>query len=105
VALRANRGWPLFVSAAQVLIVTGHLAKVWDVAVVRTAYWAVTQVPFLFQLAVLAAGTLAHMARRRHIGRYHSWRPPTPPACQGGLRHDRSLHHFGTAQGSGHPRR
>jgi hypothetical protein len=33
-----------------------------------------TQMPFLFQLVVLAIGTAAHVERQRRIGRYHSWR-------------------------------
>lgn len=75
VALRANRGWPLWVSASQVLVVMGHLAKMWDVAVVRKAYWAMTQVPFVIQLAILVVGTATHVQRQRRIGRYHPWRP------------------------------
>lgn len=75
VALRANRGWPLWVTASQVLVVMGHIAKLWDMAMVRKAYWAMTQVPFTFQLLVLLVGTLAHEQRARRIGRYHSWRP------------------------------
>lgn len=74
VALYANRGWPLWVSASQVLVVLGHVAKLWEVDMVRRAYWTMTQMPFLFQLAVLAIGTGAHVERQRRIGRYHSWR-------------------------------
>ena len=74
VALYANRGWPLWVSASQVLVVLGHFAKLWEVDMVRRAYWTMTQMPFLFQIVVLAIGTGAHMQRQRRIGRYHSWR-------------------------------
>ncbi|WP_295526710.1 hypothetical protein [Novosphingobium sp. Chol11] len=41
----------------------------------RRAYYAMTQIPFAFQLAILAVGTLAHVYRQRRIGRYQSWRP------------------------------
>ena len=75
VALRANRGWPLWITASQVLVVLGHVAKLWDTGMVRRAYWAMTQVPFTFQLVVLLVGTIAHEQRARRIGRYHSWRP------------------------------
>jgi len=75
VALRANRGWPLWITASQVLVVLGHVAKLWDMGMVRRAYWAMTQVPFTFQLVVLLVGTIAHEQRARRIGRYHSWRP------------------------------
>ncbi|OYW16572.1 MAG: hypothetical protein B7Z39_00925 [Novosphingobium sp. 12-64-8] len=75
VALRANRGWPLWVTASQVIVVLGHIAKLWDVDIVLRAYWAMTQVPFTFQLVVLLIGTYAHQQRALRIGQYHSWRP------------------------------
>ena len=74
VALYANRGWPLWISASQVLVVIAHAAKMWEVDMVRRAYWTMTQMPFLFQIVVLAIGTGAHMERKRRIGRYHAWR-------------------------------
>lgn len=104
VALRANRGWPLWVSASQVLVVLGHAAKLWDLNVVRKAYWAMTQVPFVFQLTVLAIGTMAHAARRRRIGWYHPWRPEHVPPHRAGERHDRPHDRFRPSQGAGHPR-
>ncbi len=75
IALRANRGWPLLVGSGQLIVVIGHIAKVWELDMVRWAYWAMTQIPFLFQLCVLAFGTAAHIARRRRVGSYHNWRP------------------------------
>ena len=80
VALRANRGWPLWASAAQVIVIMAHIAKLWDPAMVRKAYWAMTQMPLILQLVVLALGTLAHVARSRRIGWYHSWRLSGPTA-------------------------
>lgn len=74
VALRANRGWPLCVSAGQMIVVLAHLAKLWEPSMVRKAYWGMTQMPFVLQLVVLALGTSAHIARARRIGWYHSWR-------------------------------
>lgn len=108
VALRANRGWPLLVSASQMLVEVGHLAKAWDVTVVRKAYWAMTQLPFVFQLAVLAAGTLAHVERQRRVGRYHSWRTAASRAHSArhhsGGRRDGSPDLLSPATGPGHPR-
>lgn len=74
VAVRANRAWPLAVSAAQALVVLGHVAKLWELAMVRKAYWVMTQVPFSLQLLVLIFGTAAHMQRSRRLGDYHGWR-------------------------------
>lgn len=74
VALYANRGWPLWVSSSQVIVVLGHVAKAWELDMVRRAYWAMTQIPFVFQLLVLGLGTAMHVARQRRIGVYHAWR-------------------------------
>jgi hypothetical protein len=74
VSLRANRAWPLAVSAAQVLVLIGHGAKLWNLDMARKAYWAMTLGPFWIQLALLIFGTWAHMARSRRIGRYAGWR-------------------------------
>ncbi|MEO0032804.1 MAG: hypothetical protein RIS94_2562 [Pseudomonadota bacterium] len=104
VALRANRGWPLWVSASQVLVVLGHVAKLWDMNVVRKAYWAMTQMPFVFQLAVLALGTIAHAGRQRRIGWYHPWRPELPARLATGGAHDRARNRLDPAQGPRHPR-
>jgi hypothetical protein len=52
----------------------GHVAKLWELAMVRKAYWVMTQVPFSLQLLVLIFGTAAHMQRSRRLGDYHGWR-------------------------------
>ena len=74
VAVHANRGWTLWVSGAQVLVLLGHIGKTLDVTMARRAYWAMTQMPLVFQIVFLAIGTLAHIYRRQRIGHYHSWR-------------------------------
>lgn len=74
VALRANRGWPLWVSAAQILVVLGHTSKIIDLSLVRYGYFAMTQLPISIQVCALLLGTLAHMRREVQIGRYHAWR-------------------------------
>lgn len=74
IALQANRGWPLWACAAQLIVMLAHIAKFYEVREVYRGYWVMTQVPFLLQLGLLAAGTAAHAARCRHIGPYHSWR-------------------------------
>ena len=74
VAVRANRAWPLAVSAAQAVVLLGHAAKLWELNVVRKAYWVMTQVPFTMQLLLLILGTAAHISRARRVGYYHGWR-------------------------------
>lgn len=73
-ALRANRIWPLFVAAAQLLSVTGHIAVLVQPDGMRRAYWAMTQIPQYIQLTALLAGAIAHARRERMIGPYRSWR-------------------------------
>lgn len=74
VGLRANRGWPLWVSAAQIIVVLGHLAKIVDLSLVRYGYFAMTQMPLNIQAIALLIGTVAHLRREELIGRYHGWR-------------------------------
>ena len=75
VALKANRGWPLWSSATQLIVVIAHFAKLFEIDEARRSYWVMTQVPALMQLVVLIIGTYAHAARQRRIGRYAAWRP------------------------------
>lgn len=74
VSLRANRAWPLAVSALQMLVLLGHAAKFWELSMVRRAYWAMTQVPYVVQILLLLFGIWAHMGRTRRIGHYNGWR-------------------------------
>lgn len=73
-ALRANRLWPLWAAAAQLICVSGHLAAFIEPGGMRRAYWAMTQLPQYIQLTALIIGALAHARRQRHLGPYRSWR-------------------------------
>ena len=75
VALQANRGWTLWISATQVIVVMAHFAKLLEVDEARRSYWIMTQLPYLVQICTLFIGTWAHAARSRRIGRYAPWRP------------------------------
>ena len=75
VALRANRGWPLWLCATQMIVVVAHLAKLLELDEARRGYWLMTQLPPLLELAGLALGTWAHAVRRQQIGPYANWRP------------------------------
>jgi uncharacterized membrane protein len=74
IALRANRIWPLWAAAAQLICVTGHLAIVVQPEGIRRAYWAMTQIPPFIQLFALLLGAAAHSRRKRRWGPYRSWR-------------------------------
>ena len=73
-ALHANRMWPLFAAAAQVMCFSGHIVVMVSPEGARRAYWAMTQLPQYIQLAALLAGAAAHARRERLIGPYRSWR-------------------------------
>ncbi|MCB2067940.1 MAG: hypothetical protein KDE15_15020 [Erythrobacter sp.] len=75
VALFANRIWPLWLSAAQLVAITGSLAFFAVVDGFNLAYWALTQLPLFVQLVALAIGTFAHHRRTVRIGRYNCWSP------------------------------
>jgi hypothetical protein len=75
VALKANRGWPLWITATQLIVVIAHLAKLMEIDEARRSYWLMTEVPYLAQIATLVIGTSAHAARQRRIGKYAAWRP------------------------------
>ena len=74
VALRANRMWPLWAAAAQLICVSGHIAAFIEVGGMRRAYWALTQLPAFIQLIALVLGAVAHARRFDRIGPYRSWR-------------------------------
>lgn len=74
VSLRANRGWPMWVTSAQLIVIMAHAAKLIDLSLVRYGYFAMTQLPVSIQIAGLLAGTIAHTRRTERVGRYHAWR-------------------------------
>jgi hypothetical protein len=76
-ALKANRMWPLWAAAAQLIYVATHLVVVIEPGGMRRAYWAMTQVSLYIQLLALTLGALAHARRERRLGRYRSWRVET----------------------------
>jgi len=73
-ALRANRMWPLWAAAAQLICVSGHLALFIEPHGMRRAYWVMTQLPQYIQLTALVLGAVAHERRLQRIGPYRSWR-------------------------------
>lgn len=74
IALRANRWWPLCVSAFQVLVVFTHLAKLFGLNGIAGVYWAMTTFPYYVQYLILLAGIYSHSRRVSTLGRYPDWR-------------------------------
>jgi len=73
-ALKANRVWPLWISALQLLIVSAHVAAFLGVPGVPVVYWGMTALPSYLQVAVLMIGIRSHVRRFRMDGAYPDWR-------------------------------
>jgi hypothetical protein len=74
IALHANRIWPLWAAAAQLICVAGHVAALIEPGGMSRAYWTMTQIPFFIQIAALLLGTAFHARRTQRIGCYRNWR-------------------------------
>jgi hypothetical protein len=86
IALRANRYWPLWVSALVGLGLVGHLAMLLHPRVIPWAYAVVLSIWSYPILLLIAAGTYAHRRRLIRNGADRSWTrssgppgPATPP--------------------------
>lgn len=73
-ALRANRVWPVWAAAAQVMTFLGHIVVLIGESGINYAYWAMTQLPPYIQLFAMVCGAVSHSRRYRQIGPYRSWR-------------------------------
>lgn len=74
VALYANRVYPLWISAFQLVSVISHFVREVDGGVGVVAYAVLTYAPYNFILLILAGGIWAHARRVRRYGPYRSWR-------------------------------
>lgn len=74
VAIRANRWWPLWVSALQLIIVMMHFAKFVGVHGAAVVYWMMTTIPSYAQIVILLGGVACHQVRLRKVGQYRDWR-------------------------------
>jgi hypothetical protein len=82
-AIRANRFWPIWVSALVGLGLVGHLAMLVHPHVIPWAYAVVLSMWSYPMLLVMTAGTYAHRRRLIRNGADRSWTrssaPPGPP--------------------------
>lgn len=72
-ALRADRYWPLWVAALQVLGTAGHALKFADPEVIRRAYAFILAFWSYPMLALLVSGTWRHQQRLARFGSDQSW--------------------------------
>lgn len=83
-ALRAERYWPLCVTALQAIGTAGHAAKLLDPGVIRSAYAIVLSLWGYLMLLIIVLGTWQHQRRLAKFGVDKSWsssfgRSETPP--------------------------
>jgi hypothetical protein len=76
IALNANRNYPLFIAAMQVLVLSGHLARGLIESIAPIAYATMMVAPGWLQLVILAIGLIRHIRRRNRHGAYRDWRVP-----------------------------
>ena len=74
VALLANRMYPLWLAAFQLLSVISHFAREASGSVAKLAYGVLNYAPYLAIVAILAGGIWSHARRRSIYGPYPSWR-------------------------------
>ncbi|MCL6252265.1 hypothetical protein M3P36_14580 [Altererythrobacter sp. KTW20L] len=73
-AIRANRIYPLWMLAAQLISTLMHLGRGLDTEITPLAYFLLIHAPSYIQVAALALGLAAHRRRVRRFGTYRSWR-------------------------------
>ncbi|MEO5707477.1 MAG: hypothetical protein ABIT10_11620 [Alteraurantiacibacter sp.] len=74
VAIRANRIYPLWLLAAQLIATLMHLGRELDSHVPPIAYFLLIHGPSYIQVLAYALGLAAHRRRVRRFGTYPSWR-------------------------------
>lgn len=77
IALHANRLYPLWLGAAQIIAVFAHLYRMWFPDIDRFAYEEMQVMPVFIQIAAMSLGLWFHVVRRRRLGSYPSWRAAT----------------------------
>lgn len=80
VALRANRVYPLWLAAFQLVSVLSHFAREVTDSFPKLAYGLMSYGPFYIILMIMAGGLIFHARRSRHLGPYRSWRRSSSPS-------------------------
>lgn len=74
IALFANRMYPLWLAAFQIVSVIAHFARMELSEIGRLAYGLLNYGPYYLQIVTLAFGLLLHARRARRYSTYQSWR-------------------------------
>lgn len=80
VALRANRVYPLWLAAFQLVSVLSHFAREVTDSFPKLAYGLMTYGPFYIILAIMTGGLIFHAKRTKYLGPYRSWRSSSIPS-------------------------
>ncbi len=86
IALRANRVYPLWLAALQIVSFISHLAMSLSPVIAGLAYVILIIFPSYLELAILALGVYRHRRRVKEHGTYRSWRPSYTLSSEGGLK-------------------
>jgi hypothetical protein len=77
-SLIANRIWPLWIAATQLIAVAGHLFRLTEFELNTVVYATVTRFPAWVVCASLMIGTILHLRLARKYGTYPSWLAECP---------------------------
>lgn len=73
IALRANRFYPLWLAAFQLIIMVSHIVRAASPAILRGAYEILAFAPSYLQVLVFGAGVILHIRRVARHGPYPSF--------------------------------
>ena len=73
-AIRANRIYPIWMLAAQLIAMTSHLNREVSLEIAEIVYAIMIRVPSYIQLIAFGIGLVAHRRRVLRYGTYRSWR-------------------------------
>lgn len=76
VAIHANRVYPLWLGAAQIIAVTAHFYRMSFPDIDRFAYQEMQVMPAYIQIVAMSLGLWFHISRQNRLGSYPSWRSP-----------------------------
>lgn len=78
IALYANRNYPLWIAAMQVLAMSAHLARGLVESISPIGYVVMVVAPGWIQLFLIAIGIVRHARRKNKYGPYRDWRRVRP---------------------------
>jgi len=74
IAITANRIYPLWIAALQLVALSAHLVREVANQISPIAYAILYILPSYFQIVALSLGLYLHIRRRKKLGNYRAWR-------------------------------